>query len=132
MKVVRLSDLRTGRLYPPGSIPGTHFCYRLSRPQGHSAAGRIVSMKNSNDTIGNRTSDLHTLFSNLGIIPDSVCLSSSPPPSHRFSPQPLISSPNYVPFTYPSSDVLYLSLLTCRYSTVCNLLCHQVLLINGC
>ena len=26
MKVVRLSTLRTGRLYPPGNIPGTHFC----------------------------------------------------------------------------------------------------------
>ena len=26
MKVVRLSALRTGRLYSPGSIPGTHFC----------------------------------------------------------------------------------------------------------
>jgi hypothetical protein len=31
---------------------------RLSQPQGHSAAGRIMSMKNSNDTIGNRTCDL--------------------------------------------------------------------------
>ena len=30
----------------------------LSRPQGHSAAGRNTSMKNSNDTIGNRTPDL--------------------------------------------------------------------------
>jgi len=29
---------------PPGNIPGTHFCYRLSRPQGHRAAGRITSM----------------------------------------------------------------------------------------
>ena len=26
MKVVRLSVLRTGRLYPLGNIPGTHFC----------------------------------------------------------------------------------------------------------
>jgi len=26
MKVVRLSALRTGRLYPPQNIPGTHFC----------------------------------------------------------------------------------------------------------
>jgi hypothetical protein len=26
MKVVRLSALGTGRLYPQGSIPGTHFC----------------------------------------------------------------------------------------------------------
>jgi len=58
MKVVRLSAVRTGRLNPPGKIPSTHFCYNLSRPQGHSAAGRIMSMKNSNDTIGNRTRDL--------------------------------------------------------------------------
>jgi hypothetical protein len=59
MKVVRLSALRTGRLYPhPGNIPGTHFCWRLSRPHGHSAARRIMSMKNSNGTIGNRTRDL--------------------------------------------------------------------------
>jgi len=52
MKVVRLSALRTGRLYSPGDIPGTHLC------EGLSAAGRIMSMKNSNDTIGNRTRDL--------------------------------------------------------------------------
>jgi hypothetical protein len=43
---------------PPGKIPGTHFCQRLSRPQGHSATGTIMSMKNSNNTIGNRTRDL--------------------------------------------------------------------------
>jgi len=39
--VVRLSVLRTGRLYPPGNAPGTHFRYRLSRPQGHSGIGRM-------------------------------------------------------------------------------------------
>jgi len=38
----RLSALCTGRLYPPGNTPGTHFGYRLSRPQGHSAIGRIL------------------------------------------------------------------------------------------
>jgi hypothetical protein len=43
---------------PPGNIPGTHFCYRLSQPQGHSAAGRIMWMKNSNETTVNRTRDL--------------------------------------------------------------------------
>jgi hypothetical protein len=43
---------------PPGNAPGTHFCLRLSRPQGHSAIGRIMSMKNLNDTIWNRTSGL--------------------------------------------------------------------------
>jgi len=53
-----LSALRTGRLYPSANIPGTHFCWRQSRPQGYSAAGRITSMKNSNDTIGNGTRDL--------------------------------------------------------------------------
>ena len=42
----------------PGNTPGTHFCQRLSRPQGHIATGRIMSLKNSNDTIGNRTRDL--------------------------------------------------------------------------
>jgi hypothetical protein len=41
MKVVRLSALRTGRLYLPGDSPGTHFQYRPSRTQNHSAAGRI-------------------------------------------------------------------------------------------
>jgi hypothetical protein len=43
---------------PPRKIPGTHFCQRLSRPQGHSAAGRIRSIETSNDLIGNRTCDL--------------------------------------------------------------------------
>jgi hypothetical protein len=58
MKVVRLSALRTGHLYPTGIIPGTHFCWRLSQSRGHSAAGRIMSMKNSSDTIRNWTRDL--------------------------------------------------------------------------
>ena len=49
MKVVRLSAQRTGRLR---KFPSTIFCYRLRRPQGNSAAGRIMSMKNSNDSIG--------------------------------------------------------------------------------
>jgi hypothetical protein len=30
----------------------------MSRPQGHNAAGRIMSMKNCNETIGYRTRDL--------------------------------------------------------------------------
>ena len=61
-KVARLSALSTGQLYPPAKIPDTHFCYRLGRSQGHSAAGRIVSMKNYNDTIRNRNRD-HLDFS---------------------------------------------------------------------
>ena len=54
-KVVRPKH---GRLYPQGNIPGTHFCLRLSQPQGHSAAGRIMLVKNSMNTAGNRTRDL--------------------------------------------------------------------------
>jgi hypothetical protein len=45
---------------PPGNIPGTHFCYRMGQHSGHSEAGRIMSMKNSIDTIGNWTRDLPT------------------------------------------------------------------------
>jgi len=58
MKAVRLPALRTGRLKPPGNIPGTHFCWRLNKPQGHIAARRIMSMKNSNGTTGNQTHNL--------------------------------------------------------------------------
>ena len=58
MQVVRLTALHTGRFYPPENIPGIHFCQRLSQPQDHSVAGRIMSTKNSNDTIGNRTHGL--------------------------------------------------------------------------
>ena len=30
---------------PPGNSPGIHFCYRLSRPKGHSAIGRILCQR---------------------------------------------------------------------------------------
>jgi hypothetical protein len=60
MKVLRMSGLSPGRLCPPGNIPGTHLCWGLGRPQDHSEAGWIMSMKNFNDT-GNRTRILHQL-----------------------------------------------------------------------
>jgi len=44
--------------FTPFSHLLTNYSQRLSRPQTHSAAGMIKSMKNSNDTIGNRTRDL--------------------------------------------------------------------------
>ena len=58
IKVLSLSAQCTDRLYSTGNIPGTHFCYWLSRPQSHSMAWRIMSMKNSNDRIWSRTWDL--------------------------------------------------------------------------
>jgi len=54
-KVAKLSTLATRRLYTPKDNPGIHFCYKLSRTQRHSATGRIKSMENRNDPIGNRT-----------------------------------------------------------------------------
>ena len=61
---------------PPRNIPGTHFCYRLNRTQGHSAAGRIVSIKNANDTIG-RTCDLPA----CNAVPQSTVPLCAPPHS---------------------------------------------------
>ena len=58
MNVVRLSALHICGPYPQGKIPGTRFCYTLSWPQGHSAAGSIKSMQIVKDPIGNRTRDL--------------------------------------------------------------------------
>jgi hypothetical protein len=58
MRAVRLSAVHTGRLYPQGYNPGSHFYYGLSQPQGHISAGSMRPMKNPNDTIGNRTRDL--------------------------------------------------------------------------
>ena len=56
---------------PPENTPGTHFRKKLSRTQGHSATGRIMSQKNSNDNIGNQTRNL------------PVCSTVPKPLSHR-------------------------------------------------
>jgi hypothetical protein len=45
-------------LLTPENIPVIHFCYRLSRPQGHSAAGRNMSVENSSDTNRNLNRDV--------------------------------------------------------------------------
>jgi hypothetical protein len=43
---------------PAENTPGTHFCQRLSRPQGHSAIRRIYVNEKFHDTIWDRTNDL--------------------------------------------------------------------------
>ena len=78
IKVVRLSTLHTDRLYPPGNIPGTHFYWKLSQPQGHSAGGSIMSMKNFIDTIWIRTCDLPTCSAvSQPTAPPRTCSSNS-------------------------------------------------------
>jgi hypothetical protein len=58
--MVRLSAQRTGQLYHQKIFLILNSVKRLSQPQGHIAAGSIMSLKNSNDTVGNRTRDLPT------------------------------------------------------------------------
>ena len=88
MKVVKLSALRTGRLYPPGNITGTHLFERLSRPQGLSAAGRMTSMKNSSDIIGNQTRDPPA----CGAVLQPTALSRAPPKERNTRKIRLLSS----------------------------------------
>jgi hypothetical protein len=85
---------------PPGTISGTHFCWRLSRPQDHSAAGKIMSIKNSNDAIGNRSRDL------------PVCSSVPQPLRHRVPP-----------FNVRSS-VKNVSVVSCRERGYCKILVY--------
>ena len=68
--MLNLSALQLRMPLPPRVTPGTHFYLRLSRSQGHSADGRIKSMIDTNNPIGNRICDplvLHT-FVVVGII----------------------------------------------------------------
>jgi hypothetical protein len=71
---VRLSALRAGPILLPRKIRGTHFCWRLSRPHGHSAAERITSTKKPNGLIGNRTHGLPA----CSIVPQPATLLRAP------------------------------------------------------
>ena len=41
---MKVSDLSTGRLYPPRDTRSTHFCKWLFYPQVYNAVGRIMSL----------------------------------------------------------------------------------------
>jgi hypothetical protein len=60
---------------PPGNIPCTHLCQRMSQPQGHVAAWSIMQMKNSNDIIGNQTRD----FPVCSAVPQTTALPAASP-----------------------------------------------------
>jgi len=58
MRVARLSALRTGRLYPQEISLVLISIRGWVNPRAVVAAGRVVTIKNFNNTIGNRTHDL--------------------------------------------------------------------------
>jgi hypothetical protein len=60
--------------FTPRKIPGTHFYYRLSQPQGHSVVRRIRSIEKTNDPVGNRTRDLPA----CSIVPEATMLLHAP------------------------------------------------------
>jgi hypothetical protein len=71
---VRFLALYVGRSLPPRKIPGTHLCWRLSRLQGHSAAGKIRSIEKCNGLIGNATRDLPA----CSVVPQPTTLPGAP------------------------------------------------------
>jgi hypothetical protein len=58
MKVVRGCQYYVPAAFTRRKYSRYSFLLQANRHQGHSAAGRIMQMKNSDDTIGNRTRDL--------------------------------------------------------------------------
>jgi hypothetical protein len=74
MMVVRLSALGTGRLYPLGDIPSTHFFYKLNRPQDHNAENSFRTMKISSDGMLNRNRDQPT----CSVVPQPTAPPRSP------------------------------------------------------
>ena len=55
---VNFVSLKLRPLLHTSNIPDIHLCYSLSRPQGHSAIGNIMSLITFNDTNWNRSRDL--------------------------------------------------------------------------
>jgi hypothetical protein len=79
MKIARLSAISTGRLYRPGKIAGAYLCQRQSRPQDHSAAERITSMKNFKVSTVNQNRHIQALTP-----PTALVLLAVLPVGYRF------------------------------------------------
>jgi hypothetical protein len=77
------------------------FCYTLSRPQGHSAAGRIMSMRNSNYAVGNRNRELPA----CNTAPQPIAPSGDPRLKYR-------NDIKYNSYKYGNVDCMASSMLT--------------------
>jgi hypothetical protein len=90
---------------PPENISGTHFCYGLSQPKGHSAAWRVMSMKNSNDTIGNWTRGL----SAFSAVPQPTALPRTPRLMYQYlllnTDRPVITRDNIITYKHLANSV---------------------------
>jgi hypothetical protein len=65
--------------FTPWEISGTHFCYRLSRPQCYSMAGRIRSIEILSELIGNRTRNLLA----CSVVPQPTTLPRAPESANK-------------------------------------------------
>jgi hypothetical protein len=129
MKVVRLSTQCTGHLYTPGNIPDAYFCKRLSQPQGHSGANRIMSMKTSSDTKGNRTCNLPT----CSTAPPPTALPSTSKEQWSF----LKNSVNKPCLNFKQHDIwllhsqsLFLDVIVRNFYSDANFILYNVLMIH--
>jgi hypothetical protein len=109
---VRLSTLRPGRPLLPAKISGTHFCYRLSRPQDHSAAGRIWWIEKSNDLIGTRTRYLPV----CSIVPQPTTLPPASPGRTEMKRKSNLDRPP--PRFDPNTSKMKVSSVNLNYMTV--------------
>jgi hypothetical protein len=71
---VRLSALRASRRFTHQEDFSTSFCWSMSRPQGHNAAGRIRSIEKSNVLIWIRSRHLPA----CNIVPQPITLPRAP------------------------------------------------------
>jgi hypothetical protein len=67
-------ELHAPTVLYPQEDPWYSFLLEASRPQGHSAAGRVRSTEKANDLIGNRTHD----FPACSIVPEPTTLPRAP------------------------------------------------------
>ena len=85
MKMVRLSAISTGRFYLQGETAGTHFCYRVSRPQGHNSARNIMSLQSPTELIRNWSRYIYIVMSKTFTLQGTQNLNICPPKLNNYT-----------------------------------------------